>query len=180
MSVAGTSFLDTPWILPLSGYLEHVKRLMVSDVYISGCRQRGLGASKFGQPFKLSSRSREEAIRLYLQQRALRQSLEWTLSARGSSATVASPRRATRTPASHVTVLSFLCLKTGNHSLPTLRTRGAGLSGKAARGATQRWFSCNDLWSSEIAQRVQSSLESFHLGDCLGLDGVWVGTHQPD
>ena len=37
-----------------------------------------------------------------------------------------------------------------------------------------------DFSSFEIAQRVQSSLESFHLGDCLGLVGVWVGTVMAD
>ena len=47
-SVAGTTFLGTPWILPIRGYLEDVKRLMVSDVYVGKvCRQRGLKPSKF-------------------------------------------------------------------------------------------------------------------------------------
>ena len=65
-SVAGTTFQDTPWILPTRGYLEDVKALMVGDIYIGrGCRQRGLGPSRYGNPFKLSSHSREEAIRLF-------------------------------------------------------------------------------------------------------------------
>ena len=33
-SVAGTTFQDTPWILPTCGYLEDVKALMVGDIYL--------------------------------------------------------------------------------------------------------------------------------------------------
>ena len=39
--------------------------------------------------------------------------------------------------------------------------------------------SCLDginLQNSQTAQCIQSFLESFHLGDCLGLDGLGVGT----
>ena len=77
------SFLDAPWILPVRGYLEDVMTLMVGDVYIGRrCRQRGLGASKFGNPFKPSSHS-WEAIRLYglwpSENKELLDSL-WTLS----------------------------------------------------------------------------------------------------
>ena len=86
-SVAGTSFLDTPWILPVRGYMEDVKRLMVGDVY-TGRRCGAARSLRLRATTKSSSTVSGHSL------------------ARGSSATVASPRRATRTTSSLVTALS--------------------------------------------------------------------------
>ena len=133
--MAGTSFLDAPWIRPVRGYLEDVKRLMTGDVYIGrGCRQRGLGASKFGNYFKLSSHSQKEAIRLYgLRLRHNKELLDglWTLSG---------TRRLCHfriSQACHAIIACYSSLFPSSYDHEALPSH-PGLSVKAARGASQR------------------------------------------
>ena len=61
-SVLGESFSDTPMVLPISGHLDSIARMMVGDYYIGrGSRQRALGQSPFCNDFKVSVYGREMA-----------------------------------------------------------------------------------------------------------------------
>ena len=59
----GESFSVTPVVLPVRGYLDEIKRMMLGDFYIGrGCRQRGLGRSEFCKDFKVAVHGRDAAI----------------------------------------------------------------------------------------------------------------------
>ena len=50
-------------VLPLRGYLDDIKRMMVGDFYIGrGCQQRGLGRSEYCNDFNVAVHGREVAI----------------------------------------------------------------------------------------------------------------------
>ena len=71
-------------VLPIRGYLDDIKRLMVGDFYIGrGCRQRGLGRSEFCNDFKVAVHGRDAAISIFTEKlcsdRVLRSHL-WRLS----------------------------------------------------------------------------------------------------
>ena len=71
-------------VVPVRGYLDGIRRLMVGDLYIGrGSKQRGLGRSVWSNPHKVAQSSREEAIRRYSEtlrnDRSL-SSIIWTLS----------------------------------------------------------------------------------------------------
>ena len=64
-SVAGTPF-QTPMVLPIRGFLDDIKALMVGDVYVGrGSRQRGLSCNPFGNPFRVAEFGRDGAIKRF-------------------------------------------------------------------------------------------------------------------
>ena len=83
-SCSGGSFEDTPWIVPTLGHLDSIKRLVAGDVYIGrGSRQRSLGPSRWGNPYKVAIFGRDEAIRKFacaLTSNPTLSSVLWTLS----------------------------------------------------------------------------------------------------
>ena len=86
VSALGENFGDTPMVLPISGCLDSVKRLLKGDLYIGrGSRQRSLTKSRYCNTSKVSEVGREMAIDKFreslLQDQALYRSL-WTLSGR--------------------------------------------------------------------------------------------------
>ena len=128
-SVACTSFLDTPWMLPVHRRLHR-----------QGCRQRGLRASNFGNTFKPSSHSREEAFRLCgLRLRDNKELLDslWTLP---GTRLVCHCRLS---QACHANAIIAWCSSLFPSSYdrealpsPPSERAGAGLSVKAVRGAS--------------------------------------------
>ena len=68
VTVLGTSFAETPLIVPTSDSLERVRALMVGDMYVGrGSRQRGLTKSVFCNPFRVSDYGRSHAVKLFHQ-----------------------------------------------------------------------------------------------------------------
>ena len=84
VSVLGTSFKNTPSILPVRGHLDSIKCLMKGDLYIGrGCRQRGVSCSQFANPYKVPKFGRSRSIELFstfLQDNAQLRSALWTFS----------------------------------------------------------------------------------------------------
>ena len=51
-SVQGVTFGETPMVLPIRGYLDDIRRMLVGDFHIGrGCRQRGLSRSEYCNDF---------------------------------------------------------------------------------------------------------------------------------
>ena len=65
-SVTELDGVAPPPILPVRGCLERIRKLMRRDGYIGrGARQRNLGTSPLGNPYKVGVFGRAEAIRRY-------------------------------------------------------------------------------------------------------------------
>ena len=80
-SVPGTPFQCTPMVLPIRGFLDEVRALMVGEVYVGrGSRQRGLSCSPFGNPFRVAEFGRDGAVKKFTEKFGSRtRSLEYSL-----------------------------------------------------------------------------------------------------